>query len=335
MGANTENAGRGGLIGAVISLLPLLLIGLLGLGIFLYGATNVFPQWRTYEQLSSQVETNRQSADALDEQGSSLEMLQSRLDSASADLAQSAALLLTASQADDLLNRLYAYAQDSGVAITRLEAQTPTPVPATSDYETRVFRLQVEGEVAGLLNFVVRLREASLASVGLDNLTLSEAGDGSVLLLDLTLYTSPYASGEALNGLPTEPPAMPTSNTPDATPIPSILAADISTPDTTGIEQAACPDAPPTLFHIGDTAVVDFNVAGALRILARANGAIDTLTQAYDNDVLQILSGPVCGKWQEANVWYWYVDLKGVEGWAAEAAPGDRWLCTTSNPECA
>lgn len=88
-----------------------------------------------------------------------------------------------------------------------------------------------------------------------------------------------------------------------------------------------------TLFTAGDRAVVDFNDGGALRILTNyQGGARQTLAQAYDNNELELLEGPICYD----NSWYWRVRLtsRDVIGWVAENNTTDRWLCPYNDPEC-
>jgi hypothetical protein len=123
--------------------------------------------------------------------------------------------------------------------------------------------------------------------------------------------------------LPTALPTLaPAQSTPLATP---------TLPD----PAVACPGAPPSLFKIGDTAVVDFNDLGALRVLADPGTSVmTTRTQAYDNHRLQIIAGPVC----ERQAYYWYIRNLSQEdalGWVAEAMGNERYLCPVENPECA
>ncbi|MFN8528040.1 MAG: hypothetical protein U0670_05465 [Anaerolineae bacterium] len=99
---------------------------------------------------------------------------------------------------------------------------------------------------------------------------------------------------------------------------------------------SACSGVLQSLLAPGQTAVVDFNDTGALRIMSWIRqGASDTLVQAYDNDRLSILAGPVCGDWGGLPTWYWYVEFAGVRGWAAEGTTEERWLCPSDTPECA
>jgi hypothetical protein len=114
------------------------------------------------------------------------------------------------------------------------------------------------------------------------------------------------------------------------------LAAPTKAPDSS---RAMVCGIPQTQFHVGETIQVDFNHDGALRILKSPDaGPKGTIMQAYDNYRLQLLDGPVCGKWNGQPVWYWRVHYKGrageAWGWAAEGVPGDSWMCPLSNPEC-
>lgn len=242
-----------------------------------------------------------------------------------------------------------------------------TPIVITTAYETTIMQLQVVGAVANLIDFVAHVREASLPSVNIETMNVVRTGDQATLTMVLLLYTSPYASGEVLSQIPspgpsptptdtptptltpTETPIVPTETpfTPSATPTetPTLTLTPSETPDEptpmptftaqpspTTVE---CPGAPPTLFSPGDTAVVDFNGLGALRVFSDPNGnVLSTRTQAYDNHVLEIVAGPVCVN----NTYYWYIrnlSQNNALGWVAEAQGGERWLCPQTDPECA
>ena len=89
-------------------------------------------------------------------------------------------------------------------------------------------------------------------------------------------------------------------------------------------------------FNVGDTVVVDLNEIAALRLLTDyRGGANETVAQAYDNDHLEIVGGPVCFD----NLLYWRVTLtrrgKSYTSWAAEAdASGDPYMCPLDHSEC-
>lgn len=143
------------------------------------------------------------------------------------------------------------------------------------------------------------------------------------------------ASPDAANADTTNADAAPagaTASDADRATDPETAAAAASP----GTQAANC-DAPPTTFQIGDTVVVDFNTESVLNILDRprtSSDPIELIGAARDNEVLQILNGPVCGQWRGADVWYWQIDHNGVQGWVGEASAADRWLCPQDEPEC-
>lgn len=97
-----------------------------------------------------------------------------------------------------------------------------------------------------------------------------------------------------------------------------------------------CPGAPATTFQAGDTVVVDFNNIGALRVMTRPEGGLDTtIVQAYDDDQLLLLDGPICDPIGQDR-WMWFVRhlTKNVEGWVSEGIVNDPWLCPLLEPEC-
>lgn len=144
----------------------------------------------------------------------------------------------------------------------------------------------------------------------------------------LTPSPSPTFTATTTPLPPTATPLPPT-----ATPIPPTATYTPTPVPTTDL----CPGAPPSLFEVGDPAVVDFNEESSLRILSRARtdqSDISTVMQAYDNDYLQLIAGPVCGEWQGLKVWYWNVSIGSATGWVGEASVQNRWLCPADNQEC-
>lgn len=354
----------GALLGKIVALLPIMLIGLILMGNILFAAAVIFPQWRIHESLTAEIRSGQA---ALESQAAAQNpderqvILQSQVNTAWDQLGETANAFLTPGQADLLIQQLYQYAQDSQVEITALRSQTPTQPEADQPvYEIRQYRLQVTGAAPNLLDFLVRIREAAVPSVVVNNLALTQAANEHTLMLDLLMYTSPLAGGQVFANLPDSPAIVTTTfTTPEAaaaiptdttligattpvfvaaqpTPAVIVTAAAALPPDVP--PDTVCSGAPDSLFQIGDTVVVDFNEIGALRIMARVDSPyIETRAQAYDNQRLTILAGPVCGKYNEENVWYWYVQREGFgdfQGWAAEASPEDRWMCPLANPEC-
>jgi hypothetical protein len=280
-------------------------------------------------------------------------------------------MFLTKQEAEQVLDRLYAYAYSRGVRVTNLQAQPVQQTDPSVPYETAVYQLEVSGGVANLLDFVSRFQEASLPSVNIISMTVAPSNDQTVLTMGLLIYTSPFASGRALDQFPTPLPTLVPSATPTFTVTPSptmtpsptvptevvIIPTNTQTPippTPTEIPPTAtptitltpsltptplptrvdCPGAPASEFKEGDIAIVHFNGLGALRLLSDPNATVlSTRTQAYDNDRLEIIAGPVCG----TEKIYWYVrnTTRGnALGWAAEGEESERYMCPEANPEC-
>ncbi|MDX1992602.1 MAG: hypothetical protein SF029_09440 [bacterium] len=181
--------------------LPLLLVLMLVVGNALFCAASVLPNWMAYDRLtqmreSQQAQLNATNTEAANEDD--LTLYAARIDNASTELAQAASSFLTSDQVDDLFDRLYAYAEANHVMIANLQTQQSVQTSETLPYETRLFRLQVNGDAADLMRFVVQIREATVPGVMIDTLNLGEGQDGDTLTMDIRAYVSPLANGEAL-----------------------------------------------------------------------------------------------------------------------------------------
>ena len=115
--------------------------------------------------------------------------------------------------------------------MTSLQAQQPHSPRRRSrqrPYATHLFQLQVSGGVANLIDFISRFREASLPEINIVSMSVTQADNQGQLTMALQIVTSPYASGHALDNMPTVPPTLDVtatatllpSATPTATPIP-------------------------------------------------------------------------------------------------------------------
>ncbi|MBK8020061.1 MAG: hypothetical protein IPK19_01235 [Chloroflexi bacterium] len=365
-----------------ITLLKLLPILLIALGLFVvvfFGVARIFPQWKIYATLEADVVARRdavaaQFAAQMDDD--TMLVLQHQIENMEEQLSGAATAFLTRGEAEQLLDRLYAYAYSRGVRITNLQAQQAqqpqqteeTSENSTSGYEIHQFQLQVAGGVANLIDFIAQFREASLPSVNIVSMTVVRQENQALLTMVLLIYTSEHASGLTLSQMvvpvafepsptPTETPTVAPTLPPTATlspkqptPLPP-TATTVPTNTPTVIPSATftftptftpspvmttvyCPGAMNTLFRPGDIAVVDFNDMGALRVLSDPNASvIATRTQAYDNDVLEILAGPVCAN----SSYYWYVRNRSSNnalGWVAEGQGDERWLCPENASEC-
>lgn len=323
-------------------LMPLLLLALFLIANVVFCVVSVIPQWKIYSDLTARQSTYEeaiatQTADTTDPLG----ILQNRVDSAQTEVATVANGFITDPQSEGILNTLYTYAQESGVVITNMQAQQAQAQPVDAGaYSVKMFRLQANGSIPQLIDFMTRLREATLAPIEISEVSIapdSASTEHSNLTISLLLYTSPYASGEALAQLPTQSPTPSAQATP--TPIAALDATSEPLPSpeaTPTLDLALCPNAPSPMIQVDSFAVVDFNGVGALRILPEISPyPMNAIVQAYDNDILKVVGGPKCGLWERQNVWYWQVQFAGMIGWAAEASAEDRWICPILNPECA
>jgi hypothetical protein len=227
--------------------LPLMLIVLIGLGNVLVGLTGIVPALRAHEQLVGEVAAGRQAlTDRAAKKGQQTEAdtLQLQINSAKAKLDKAASGFWTELQLNGIVDRMYEYADSSGVKIANLQSQQPQSGQGaqnkkTNAFDVRIFRLQVEGTAPQLLNFVARIRELSLPTVTIANLNITRSDTQSTLTVNLQVLTSPFASGEVFSTLPkiSTPTRIPSSATPTLTPTststPTITPSPSATPTAT------------------------------------------------------------------------------------------------------
>lgn len=349
-----EGGGGSGLFDRIRALLPLLFIMMLLSGMGAFFATQVLPKIQSYTALSEALDMARSDLEAknsVEPDTGETDLLLAQLDSIERDLIDVAGIFLTSEQADALVDTLYAYADASGVIISNLQAQQ-SAAEEVETHEMRIFRLQIEGDMPDLLDYMIRLREASSPSVTLKNLSISGSrSDATLMTFDLWMYVSPYADGGALDELPAPAVAEKPAVEPlaPATTIAADPAAEVTaSPDDVfakvplvGSDMEAqpgeCPEAPQPLFAVGEVVVVDVGGQGGLNILSQARTGLDAVevrAVARDDASLRLLDGPACGSWQSQDIWYWFVDFNGIRGWAGEATLTDRFLCPAANPNC-
>lgn len=269
--------------------------------------------------------------------GQDIPVLQLQVERASTTVAEQVQQFLSEDQIEDILNLIYTYAEQTNVIIASMQSE-PIDEQSETNY-IRTFKLQVEGSASDLMNFIIHFKESTLPSVQISRPGIIAQADSHLLNMDVNLYVSQLAPGNALAALPTLviPQAValfPTEPPPTATPLPA-LPPDY---ETAVMQQPEiCGDAPQPLFSVGETVVVDFNVDTSLRILAEPRvdgGDAEILANVQDNAVLKLIGSPVCGIWEGKSVWYWQVEYGSVIGWAGEAISSDRWMCSIEEPEC-
>jgi len=197
-------------------LVPLVLIALVALGNVIFGLLTIWPAWQDSALLSTVVSGQGLALTATaDAVVGAAEVLQHQLDGAQDRLGEAAGLFLTSAQADDMLDLLYRYAQETNVEIARLQLDPAQDGGGASEvFKARAFQIEVQGEPRALLNFVVHVKEAGTPSVQLAAVSATRENDQTSLRARLILYSSPYASGEALADIMQPPIITPTAPSP-------------------------------------------------------------------------------------------------------------------------
>jgi LysM repeat protein len=200
------------------SLLAVVIIIVTAIGDILFVRFSIVPQWQTRNELASQLtEAQQQLLEAEMAQEAGPDRLTEQLAAAQAKLDEAAQLFFSESQAAEVLNKLYQYASESDVEIANLQNQSAPDEEKKDVYDVKTFQIQVDGSVPNLIAFVSRIREATFKSFMISNVSIveNELEGGHTLTMNVTLYTSPYSSGEAGE----EPTTGPSAIIPTPTPI--------------------------------------------------------------------------------------------------------------------
>lgn len=228
-------------------LIPLVLIALIAAGNVVFGLLMIRPAWQEGNDMQTQIAGQEVALTAtVQAVDGAADVLLHQVENAQEKMADTAGIFLTAGQADDMLDLLYSYAQRTGVEIAELQLETSEESPTTADtFSARTFQIRINGEPRRLLQFIVQVKEASVPGVNLSEVVISREGEQSHLSTRLILYTSPYASGTALENLPTQP--IRTPNAPPPTPI-HVPATATPQPTLTPTPAATFVTPSPTIF---------------------------------------------------------------------------------------
>jgi len=192
----------------------------MAVGYAVFAASSIIPRVRAWQEVSSQLtSTERALIQAQNRQQESPGALEEKVEAAQARLNKVANVFLSESEAAEALNRLYQYASQSGVEISSLESKLAEQGDEKGLYDVRTFSVQVGGSLPNLVQFMSRIREATLKSFAIANVSVTEGEDQHALTMDTVIYTSPYAVGEAL---PTSSDVIP-STSEAATPTPETV----------------------------------------------------------------------------------------------------------------
>ncbi len=221
----------------LFTVLAIAIMVLLVVGYLVFALRTLVPNWRQRAQLVSASATiDAAYANRTTQQQAAANQLNGQVEAAQAEFNETANRFLTEDQAALFLDGLYDNAAQTAVTIVELQAQAvPQGVTINGEkpvYDIRQFRLEVNGALPQLNQFVGRIEQTAVPSVTLQNVAISsaEAENNAVLTLDLLLYTSPFSTGESVAQLP-DP--LPTVEAPAATAVPQPTAtpSPTATPD--------------------------------------------------------------------------------------------------------
>ena len=185
----------------VIGVMFLALLTVLYLGLF---AGSIVPLQQNRASLNNRLETAVSSQNEQENAiQSNIEEQSAQFEAAQTQLNEATAVFLTEAQAGTVLEAINQYANATAISLVEVEAQPSPPKSGNTIFDIRQFEIRAEGNTERLLQFLALLRETAVSTVSLLDVTLiGENGRGS-LSFQLVLYTSPFATGDALTNLPT------------------------------------------------------------------------------------------------------------------------------------
>jgi LysM repeat protein len=197
--------------GRLYTLAALVAILAIGAADVLFVRSSVVPQLSARRRLISDLATAKENVvEARAAREEAPERSAQQVATAQARLDEAAASFLSESQAGQALNGLYERADETGVKIVKLQTQ-PAPEVKMAGYDVKPFRLEATGTLPRLVDFVSRIEWAAFEDFSIDHVSITQGEILHALTMEITLYTSPYASGEHVREMPAAPPpAMPT-----------------------------------------------------------------------------------------------------------------------------
>ncbi len=269
------------------------------IGDILFVGFSIVPQWQARGEMAAQLTSVQQQL--LEAQGAREEnpnKLREQLETARATLEEAGNVFFSESQAAQVLDRLYQYADESGVEITKLQNQPGPEQTEKQVYDVKMFQLQVEGTVPNLTTFVSRIKEASFESFAISNVNIAEGEDLHILTMDITLYTSPYSSGT------------------------SDVAPTVAPPDLTQLEESLT-----TAWASKDWAQAITLINQIMAVDPNYDDMVEKLYMAYVNHGYQLLEeGDAGGAMMQFNL------ALGIKPDGEEALAGLQQATTTPTP---
>ncbi len=186
------------------SLLALVAVIVLGVANVLVVRSSVLPLWQDKGKLTSQLASEKKELEkARQAQGTSVEDLQKKIDAQQSALDKLANLFLSDAQTTEALNNIYQYASESQVEITSLQTQPSPPGEEQKEsYSVKGYRLEANGTLPNLLDFISRIKEAGLESFVMTNVNIAEGEGKYTLSMDIALYSSTLSPGAVVQPTP-------------------------------------------------------------------------------------------------------------------------------------
>ncbi len=200
----------------LVTVLAVVFIVVLALGFLIFLTTSILPTVQARNNAVDDLAAARQNlAKAQAQQSITPADLQQQLVAAQTALTQSLGIFLPDYQASSIVDGLYRKAGDTGVAIVDFHtevvpAQGPKPL-----FTSTSVQLRVQGQTYDLVRYLATLGETAAKGVALNSVTITRSEVFANLLIDLTLYTSPYAPEQVIPSGATVGLPLP-SNTPAA-----------------------------------------------------------------------------------------------------------------------
>lgn len=181
--------------------ISLTVVAVLGNLILLGGV--LYPRWQRWQEVNELLSQARQQLQLAprEQEGLTPADVRAEIEAAQAELMDQASIFMSEEEAAEALNRLYRYADETGVNILSVQLETAPEMEPAEDgeastlYAMRIFRLEAQGRTNRLLDFLGQIEESAFPGYDVANVTLEAGESDAGLIFNVTLYTSPYASG--------------------------------------------------------------------------------------------------------------------------------------------
>jgi LysM repeat protein len=219
----------------------------------------ILPSRDVDDRLSAQLADARKAlADRQASQTQSPAVIGTRVAVAQATLKGELSAFVPDSQVSVVIDTLYGAARATGVAVADLQSQSKAGAGLPGLYQVTIVHVQVSGSSRQVLDFGTQLREVLARGVLVSSLGVQGTESASTLSMELSIYSSPFASGQpgtaTGSGEATATPTATATATPTQTPIPAGTSTRPPQPSaTTASAPTAHPNFTVYIVRRGDT----------------------------------------------------------------------------------